>query len=117
MWLLLVMLVGGRFICSVAIIVVVVVVVVVPTLTRIIKSAVTGQAPVTLELRNTIGKNANNPRWYTYMSQLTQFVPPPGTYKSEIGSQSTMFQVYTNKQSSLCTYVGLSPQTETLALK
>ena len=34
----------------------VVVVVVVLTLTRIIKSVVTGQAPVTLELRNTLGK-------------------------------------------------------------
>ena len=34
-------------------VVVVVVVVVVLTLTRIIKSVVTGQAPVTLELRNT----------------------------------------------------------------
>ena len=34
-----------------------VVVVVVLTLTRIIKSVVTGQAPVTLELRNTPGKN------------------------------------------------------------
>ena len=34
----------------------VVVVVVVLTLTRIIKSVVTGQAPVTLELRNTPGK-------------------------------------------------------------
>ena len=37
------------------------------TLTRIIKSVVTGQAPVTLELRNTPGKNTNNPRWYTHM--------------------------------------------------
>ena len=36
--------------------VVVVVVVVVLTLTRIIKSVVTGQAPVTLELRNTPGE-------------------------------------------------------------
>ena len=36
--------------------VVVVVIVVVLTLTRIIKSAVAGQAPVTLELRNTPGK-------------------------------------------------------------
>ena len=36
--------------------VVVVVVVVVLTLTRIIKSVVTGQAPVSLELRNTRGK-------------------------------------------------------------
>ena len=42
-------------------IVVVVVVVVVLTLTRIIKSVVTGQAPVTLELRNTPGKNTHNP--------------------------------------------------------
>ena len=38
---------------------VVVVVVVVLTLTRIIKSVVTGQAPVNLELRNTPGKNTN----------------------------------------------------------
>ena len=35
---------------------VVVVVVVVLTLTRIIKSVVTGEAPVTLKLRNTLGK-------------------------------------------------------------
>ena len=70
-------------------------VVVVLTLTRIIKSVVTGQAPVTLELRNNPGKNTNNPRWYTriYVSQLTQFMPPPQTCKSEIGSQSTMGQV------------------------
>ena len=27
-----------------------------------IKSVVTGQAPVTLELRNTLGKNTNNPK-------------------------------------------------------
>ena len=46
-------------------------VVVVLTLTRIIKSVVTGQAPVTLELRNTPGKNTHNPRWYTHISQLT----------------------------------------------
>ena len=31
-----------------------------------IKSVVTGQAPVTLELRNTPGKNTNKPRWYTH---------------------------------------------------
>ena len=49
-----------------------VVVVVVLTLIRIIKSVVTGQAPVTLELRNTPGKNTHNPRWYTHISQLTQ---------------------------------------------
>ena len=41
------------------VVVVVVVVVVVLTLTRIIKSVVTGQAPVTLELRNTPGKNTH----------------------------------------------------------
>ena len=43
-------------------VVVVIVVVVVLTLTRIIKSVVTGQAPVTLELRNTPGKNTNKPK-------------------------------------------------------
>ena len=41
------------------VVVVIVVVVVVLTLTRILKSVVTGQAPVTLELRNTPGKNTN----------------------------------------------------------
>ena len=35
---------------------------VVLTSTRIIKSVVTGQAPVTLELRNTPGKNTNKPK-------------------------------------------------------
>ena len=65
-------------------------IVVVLTLTRIIKSVVTGQASVTPELRNTPGKNTNNPRWYTHIPQLTQFMPPPETYKSEIGSPSTM---------------------------
>ena len=77
------------------------VVVVVLTLTRIIKSVVTGQAPVTLELRNTLRKNTNNPRWHTHISQLTQFMPPPETYKSEIGSQSTMCQVHTGAYVSL----------------
>ena len=38
------------------------VVVAVLTLTRIIISVVTGQAPVTLELRNTLGKNTNKPK-------------------------------------------------------
>ena len=32
------------------------------TLTRTIKSVVTGQAPVTLELRNIPGKNTNKPK-------------------------------------------------------
>ena len=79
------------------------VVVVVLALTRIIKSVVTGQAPVTLELRNTPGKNTNNPRWYTHISQLTQYMPPPETYKSEIGGQSTMCQVHTGDYVSLLT--------------
>ena len=87
--------------CSLSAVALVVVVVVVLTLTRIIKSVVTGQAPVTLELRNTPGKNTNNPRWYMHVSQLTQFMPPPGTYKSEIGSQSTMCQVHTGAHVSL----------------
>ena len=47
-------------VCGVSSFMVVVVVVVVLTLTRIVKSVVTGQAPVTLELRNTPGKNTNN---------------------------------------------------------
>ena len=77
--------------------------VVVLTLTRITKSVVTGQAPVTLELRNTPGKNTHNPRWYTHISQLTQFMPPPETFKSEIGSQSTMCQVQAGAYVSLLT--------------
>ena len=83
----------------------VVVVVVLLALTRIIiKSVVTGQAPVTLELRNTPGKNTHNPRCYTHISQLTQFMPPPETYKkSEIGSQSTMCQVQAGSYVSLLT--------------
>ena len=80
-----------------------VVVVVILTLTRTIKSVVTGQAPVTLELRNTPGKNTHNPRWYTHISQLTQFMPQPETYKSEIGSQSTMCQVQAGAYVSLLT--------------
>ena len=79
-----------------------VVVVVVLTLTRIMKPVVTGQAPVTLELWNTPGKNTNNPRWYTRISQLMmQFMPSPDTYKSEIGSQSTGCQVYSGAYVSL----------------
>ena len=39
-----------------------IIVVVVLTLARTIKSVVTGQAPVTLELRNTPGKNTNRPK-------------------------------------------------------
>ena len=66
---------------------------------------VTGQASVTLELRNTPGKNTHNPRWYTHtsISQLTQFMPPPETYKSEIRRQSTMCQVQAGAYVSLLT--------------
>ena len=59
---------------------------------------VTGQAPVTLELRNTPGTNQ---RWYTHISQLTQFMPSPETYKSEVGSQPTTCQVNTGAYVSL----------------
>ena len=60
-----------------------VVAVVVLTLTRIIKSVVTGQALVTLELRNTLGEKTQTTQgWYTHISQLAQFMPPPETYKS-----------------------------------
>ena len=92
---------------GVYVVVVVAVVVFVLTLIRMIKSVVTGQAPVTLELRNTPGKTTNNPRWYTHIPQLTQCMPPPETYKSEVGSQSTMCQVHTGA------YVSLLPPGET----
>ena len=46
-------------------------------------------------------ENTHNPRWYTHISQLTQFMPPPVTYKGEIGSQSTMCQVQAGAYVSL----------------
>ena len=46
----------------VVVVFVAVVVIVVLTLARMIKSVVTGQAPVTLELRNTQGKNRSKPK-------------------------------------------------------
>ena len=59
--------------------------VVILPLTRIIKYAVAGQAPVTLELRNTPGKK-HKPKvvhaYLVYLSQLTQLMLPPETYKS-----------------------------------
>ena len=48
-------------------------------------------------------ENTHNPRWYTHISQLTQFMPPPETYKSEIRSQSTMCQVHAGAYVSLLT--------------
>ena len=71
------------------------------TLTRIIKSVVAERAPVTLDLTNTQGKARANERWYTQISQLTQFMPPPGTYKSRFGSQPMMCQVHTGAYVSL----------------
>ena len=62
-------------------------------ITRIIKTVVTEQALVTLELRNTLGKNTINPRGYKHISQLTQFMLPSETYEIEIGSHSTACQV------------------------
>ena len=41
------------------------------------------------------------------MSQLTQFMPPPETYKSELGSQPTMCHVHAG------TYVSLLAPGET----
>ena len=76
---------------------------VVLTLTRIIKSVVTGQAPVTLSGAEEYPRETSqtNPRWYTHISQLTQFMPPSETDKSETGSQLTMCQVYTGAYVSL----------------
>ena len=48
-------------------------------------------------------ENTHNPRWYTHISQLTQFMPPPETYQSEVGSQSTMCQVQAGAYVSLLT--------------
>ena len=48
-------------------------------------------------------ENTHNPMSYTHISQLTQFMPPPETYKSEIGSQSTMCQVQAGAYVSLLT--------------
>ena len=46
-------------------------------------------------------KHEQKQRWYTHTSQLTQFMPPPETYKSEIGSQPTTCQVHTGAYVSL----------------
>ena len=74
------------------------------TLTRIIiKYVVTGQGSVTLELSNTPEKHTHtNQRWYTNMSQLTQSMPPPNTYKN--WSRESAFYV---PGPYWCTYVSL----------
>ena len=95
---------------------VVVVVGVVLTLTRIIKSVVTGQAPVTLELRNTPGKKHKQTKVvHAHGTQLTQFMHPPETYKCEIGSQPTMCQAHNGAYVSLLApgktdYTGYHPR-------
>ena len=62
-----------------------VVVLVVLTLTRIIKSVVTGQAPVTLELRNTPGKTHTQPKVVQCGLLSTPFNRcKPGTQKTLI---------------------------------
>ena len=61
-------------------------VVVVLTIPRIIKSVVTGQAAVTLELTNTPEKRQKNQRWYTHISHhpLQQTLLPHTCCESRI---------------------------------
>ena len=40
-------------------------------------------------------RKITNQRWSTHISQLKQFMSPPETYQSEIGSQATTCQVHT----------------------
>ena len=76
--------------------------VVVLTLTRIIKSVVTGQAAVTLELRNTPGKNTNKPKVvHAYIIADAIHASARKIYKSEIGSQPAMWQYASVVRSSL----------------
>ena len=77
---------------------------VVLTLTRIIKSVVTGQAPVTLELRNTLGENTNYPKVvhaYITADATRASARNIETHNSEIESQPTMRQVHTGAYASL----------------
>ena len=62
-----------------------------------IKSVVTGQAPVTLELRNTPEGKTQTTQGGTriYITADAIYASTRNTYKSEIGSQSTMCQVHT----------------------
>ena len=72
------------------------------TSTRIIKSVITGQAPVLLKLRNTPGKNTNQPKEvHIHITADAVHASARNIYKSEIGSQPTMCQVHT------CAYVSL----------
>ena len=75
---------------------VVVDVVVVFTLTRIIKSVVTGQAPVTLEWRNTPGKKTQSKPKVVHAYIIADAIHASARkYKSEIESQPTICQVHT----------------------
>ena len=62
-----------------------VVVVVVLTLTRIIKSVVTGQAPVTLELRNTPGRKHKPKVVHAYITADAIHAPTRNMYKVKSG--------------------------------
>ena len=53
-------------------VVVVVVVIVVSTLTGIVKSVVTEQAPVTLEWKNTPGTNPTHQKWYVHVCIIAE---------------------------------------------
>ena len=46
-------------------------------------------------------KTQTNQRWHTHVSQLTQFMLPPETYKSEVVSQPTTCKVHTGAYVSL----------------
>ena len=63
---------------------------------------VTGQAPVTLVLRNTSGKTHTQPTVvHAYIT--ADAIASPETYESEIGSQSTICQVQAGAHVSLLT--------------
>ena len=63
------------------------------TLTRIVKSVVTGQAPVTLEWENTPGKRTNQTKsgTYTHVDIIAEAIHASGSknIKNEIGSHLT----------------------------
>ena len=63
------------------------IIVVILTLTRIIMFVVTGQAPVTLELRNTPGKTnkQTNQRWYTHITADAIHASARNIYKVKSG--------------------------------
>ena len=68
---------------------------------HIIKSVVTGQAPVTLELRNTPGKKHKPKVVHAYSTADVVHTSTRNIKKSEIGSQPTMCQIHTGAYVSL----------------